>query len=52
MRSNANSNSAHYNISYTVVSMLFVGQAVGFLVAALANSWLTRKFGLVRLILL
>lgn len=28
--------------------MLFVGQAAGFLVAALANSWLTHRFGLVR----
>ena len=28
--------------------MLFVGQAAGFFVAALANSWVTHRFGLVR----
>ncbi|GAA5867978.1 hypothetical protein JCM1840_003639 [Sporobolomyces johnsonii] len=37
---------SYYGISYTVVSMLFVGQMVGFLTAALANSALTSKFGL------
>ncbi|GAA5960701.1 hypothetical protein JCM8115_001803 [Rhodotorula mucilaginosa] len=43
---------AHYKISYTVVSMLFVGQAAGFFVAALANSWLTHRFGLGKVIVI
>ncbi|BGP01103.1 hypothetical protein NBRC10513v2_004884 [Rhodotorula toruloides] len=43
---------AHYHISYTVVSMLFVGQAVGFAVAAFANSFLTQKLGLGKVIAL
>ncbi|BGP25716.1 hypothetical protein JCM10295v2_004649 [Rhodotorula toruloides] len=43
---------AHYHISYTVVSMLFVGQAVGFAVAAFANSFLTHRLGLGKVIAL
>jgi hypothetical protein len=37
----------HYHISYTIVSMLFIGQMVGFLVASLVASWLNTRFGLV-----
>ncbi|GAA5875339.1 hypothetical protein JCM8547_003208 [Rhodosporidiobolus lusitaniae] len=37
---------AHYNISYTVVSMLFVGQMAGFLVASVVTSYLNTRFGL------
>ncbi|GAA6059956.1 hypothetical protein JCM10212_001305 [Sporobolomyces blumeae] len=36
----------YYDVSYTVVSMLFVGQAVGFLASAGATYFLTRRFGL------
>ncbi|GAA5992868.1 hypothetical protein JCM10908_001382 [Rhodotorula pacifica] len=43
---------AHYKISYTVVSMLFVGQAAGFFIAALVNSWLTQRFGLGKVIVI
>ena len=39
---------AHYKISYTVVSMMFVGQMVGFVAAGLMSSWLSTRFGLVR----
>ncbi|GAA5980778.1 hypothetical protein JCM11641_002648 [Rhodosporidiobolus odoratus] len=41
---------AHYHISYTVVSMLFVGQMVGFLIAGCACASLTAKFGLGKVI--
>ncbi|BGP17561.1 hypothetical protein JCM10213_004102 [Rhodosporidiobolus nylandii] len=41
---------AHYGISYTVVSMLFLGQAVGFIAAGLACAPLTEKYGLGKVI--
>jgi len=41
---------AFYGISYTVVSMLFVGQMVGFLCAGFLNGLLTQRWGLVRLV--
>lgn len=37
----------YYGLSYTAVSMLFVGQAVGFLLAGAANVDLSNRFGLV-----
>ncbi|GAA5839352.1 hypothetical protein JCM9279_005914 [Rhodotorula babjevae] len=36
----------HYKISYTVVSMMFVGQMVGFIAAGLMSSWLSTRLGL------
>ncbi|GAA6028830.1 hypothetical protein JCM8097_007415 [Rhodosporidiobolus ruineniae] len=41
----------HFHISYTVVSMLFVGQMVGFLLSGFVNSWLSVKYGLGKVIL-
>lgn len=38
----------HYEISYTVVSLMFVGQMVGFIAAGLMSSWLSTRLGLVR----
>ncbi|GAA5889573.1 hypothetical protein JCM6882_007072 [Rhodosporidiobolus microsporus] len=43
---------AHYSISYTIVSMLFIGQMCGFLAAGLVNAWLTQRFGLGKVIVL
>ncbi|GAA5922828.1 hypothetical protein JCM3775_006151 [Rhodotorula graminis] len=43
---------AHYKISYTVVSMMFVGQMVGFIAAGLMSSWLSTRFGLGKVIAL
>ncbi|GAA5827386.1 hypothetical protein JCM11251_003789 [Rhodosporidiobolus azoricus] len=43
---------AHYNISYTVVSMLFIGQMAGFLASGFVNAWLTDRFGLGKVIVL
>lgn len=43
---------AYYGISYTIVSMLFVGQMVGFLSAGFLNTHLTERFGLGRVITL
>ncbi|KAM0749956.1 MFS general substrate transporter [Meredithblackwellia eburnea MCA 4105] len=40
----------YYHINYTVVSMLFVGQCVGFLSAGFLNGWLNQKFGLGKVI--
>ncbi|KAM0791850.1 hypothetical protein ACM66B_004107 [Microbotryomycetes sp. NB124-2] len=40
----------YYSISYTVVSMLFVGQMSGFLAASFANSFATERFGLGKVI--
>ncbi|GAA5926720.1 MFS transporter [Sporobolomyces koalae] len=42
----------HYGVSYTVVSMLFIGQAVGFLAAAGAMYLLVDRFGLGKVIVL
>ncbi|KAL7414435.1 major facilitator superfamily domain-containing protein [Mrakia frigida] len=35
----------YYNISLTIVSLTFVFNFIGFLIAAVANVWLTDKFG-------
>ncbi|GAA5908103.1 hypothetical protein JCM8208_003690 [Rhodotorula glutinis] len=40
----------HYKISYTVVSMMFLGQMVGFIAAGLMSSWLSTRLGLGKLI--
>ncbi|GAA6052974.1 hypothetical protein JCM3770_001157 [Rhodotorula araucariae] len=42
----------HYKISYTVVSMLFVGQCVGFVAAGFMSSWLSTRLGLGKVIAL
>ncbi|BGP41209.1 hypothetical protein JCM10449v2_005183 [Rhodotorula kratochvilovae] len=44
--------SSHYKISYTVVSMLFVGQCVGFVAAGFMSSWLSTRLGLGKVIAL
>ncbi|GAA6011802.1 hypothetical protein JCM10207_004249 [Rhodosporidiobolus poonsookiae] len=43
---------AYYGISYTVVSMLFVGQMVGYLVTALTGGWLSNKLGMGKLMVI
>ncbi|KDE07771.1 hypothetical protein MVLG_02041 [Microbotryum lychnidis-dioicae p1A1 Lamole] len=41
---------AYFGVSYTVVSMLFIGQMVGFLTAGFSNSYWTEKYGLGKVI--
>lgn len=41
---------AQWSLSYTTVSLLFVGQMVGFLAGALSNGWLTGRYGMGRVI--
>ncbi|KAM0749944.1 MFS general substrate transporter [Meredithblackwellia eburnea MCA 4105] len=40
----------YYKISYTIVSMLFVGQCIGFLSAGFVNGWLFQRLGLGKVI--
>ncbi|CAE6424301.1 unnamed protein product [Rhizoctonia solani] len=42
----------HYNLSFTVVSVLFVSACTGFLLAAVLNMYLSDRFGFGRLIFL
>ncbi|GAA5996197.1 hypothetical protein JCM5350_003302 [Sporobolomyces pararoseus] len=43
---------SYYGISYTVVSMLFVGQAAGFLASALAMFYVVERLGLGKVIVI
>jgi len=40
----------HFGIGYTTVSLLFVGQMVGFLVGAFSNGHLTARYGIGKVI--
>lgn len=42
----------HYNIGYAIVSCIFVGQAAGFILAAIFNNALLSKMGRAKMLML
>ena len=42
----------HYTIGYAIVSMIFVGQAAGFIIAAFFNNAILRKLGRAKMLML
>lgn len=42
----------HYNINYAIVSLIFVGQALGFIIAAFFNNAILRLLGRAKMLML